>query len=65
MTEDLDRHPLGPPHPELTKYFNTPAELVKGAEDVTQRLKESLSIKKVPPKQRKKVEKEALREGEG
>jgi len=65
LTQDLDNNPLGPPHPELVKYFQTPAQLAKGVEDVTGRLKDSLSIKKVPPKQRKKVEREELRPEEG
>lgn len=65
LTQDLDAEPLGPPHPELTKYFNTPEALVKGAEDVTARLKEALKVKKVPPRQRKKAEKEELRPDEG
>jgi ATP-dependent DNA helicase 2 subunit 2 len=65
LTQDLDKDKLGPPHPELVKYFQTPAPLAKGADDVTNRLKESLSIKKVPPKQRRKVEKEELRPEEG
>ncbi|WWD01563.1 hypothetical protein V866_008508 [Kwoniella sp. B9012] len=65
LTADLDANPLGPPHPELTKYFNTPSEVVERSEDLTKRLKDALDIKKVPPRTRKKVQKEGLREDEG
>ncbi|ORY22765.1 SPOC like C-terminal domain-containing protein [Naematelia encephala] len=65
LTRDLDAEPLGPPHPELVKYFETPEELVEKTEKVTRLLKEKLDIKKVPPRQRKAVAKEGLREGEG
>lgn len=65
LTEDLDSNPLGPPQPELVKYFHTPEGLVKGAEDVTGRLQAALKVKKVPPKQRKKAQKEELRADEG
>ena len=65
LTADLSKDPLGPPHPELVKYFHTPEELVADTAKVTAQLKDALDIKKVPPKQRKKVAKEGLREGEG
>ena len=65
LTKDLEKDPLGPPHPELLKYFNTPEPLIKDSEDIVHRLKESLHIKKVPPKMRKKMEKEELRPEEG
>lgn len=66
MTYDLDKDPLGPPHPELTKYFNPPDELVEKAAPVVSRLKEALAVKKVPAKVRQqKRQKEGLREGEG
>ncbi|KAK8869939.1 hypothetical protein IAR55_000507 [Kwoniella newhampshirensis] len=65
LTRDLDADPLGPPHPELVKYFNTPDEIVETVQDITSRLKEALDIKKVPPKTRKKVTKEGLRDDEG
>ncbi|KAK6902779.1 hypothetical protein I203_108038 [Kwoniella mangroviensis CBS 8507] len=65
LTADLDANPLGPPHPELIKYFNTPSEIVERSEDLTKRLKDALDIKKVPPRTRKKVQKEGLREDEG
>lgn len=65
LTSDLDAEPLGPPHPVLTQYFNTPADLVDDTAEVVQRLKEALKIKKVPPKMRRKQEKTDLREGEG
>ncbi|WVQ71493.1 hypothetical protein IAR50_001031 [Cryptococcus sp. DSM 104548] len=66
LTADLDQDPLGPPHPEITKYFCTPAEVGKKVGDVTARLNEVLGIKKVPPKAKKtKNQKQALGEGEG
>ncbi|OCF38430.1 hypothetical protein I317_07796 [Kwoniella heveanensis CBS 569] len=65
LTADLDANPLGPPHPELVKYFNTPEEIGEKVEDLTQRLKEKLDIKKVPIRTRKKVTKEGLRDDEG
>ncbi|KIR74038.1 ATP-dependent DNA helicase 2 subunit 2 [Cryptococcus deuterogattii CA1014] len=66
LTPDLDEDPLGPPHPELTKYFETPAELAEKVKDVTERLKEILDIKKVPEKRkRRKAQKEELGEDEG
>ncbi|WVR05055.1 hypothetical protein IAU60_002067 [Kwoniella sp. DSM 27419] len=65
LTADLDAYPLGPPHPELTKYFQTPEEMGDQVVDLTNRLKDALAVKKVPPKTRKKVVKEGLREDEG
>lgn len=66
LTPDLDKDPLGPPHPELTKYFETPSELAEKVKDVTERLKEVLDIKKVPEKRkRRKAQKEELGEDEG
>ncbi|ODO03484.1 hypothetical protein L198_02331 [Cryptococcus wingfieldii CBS 7118] len=66
LTADLDQDPLGAPHPEIVKYFNTPAEVGKKVEDVTERLKELLAIRKVPPKMKKKKnQKQELGEGEG
>ncbi|KAK4688057.1 ATP-dependent DNA helicase 2 subunit 2, partial [Tremellales sp. Uapishka_1] len=65
ITQDLDKDPLGPPHPELTKYFSPPAEFGEKVDSVTERLRSALDIKKVPPKTRKKVTKEGLREDEG
>lgn len=66
LTPDLDKDPLGPPHPELTKYFETPSELAEKVKDVTVRLREVLDIKKVPEKRkRRKAQKEELGEDEG
>nr|XP_019013387.1 uncharacterized protein I206_01453 [Kwoniella pini CBS 10737]OCF52168.1 hypothetical protein I206_01453 [Kwoniella pini CBS 10737] len=65
LTSDLDADPLGPPHPELTKYFDTPDEIADRITDVTEKLKDALNIKKVSPRTRKKVQKEGLREDEG
>lgn len=49
----------------MVKFFSTPEEVVDGVADVTRRLKEKLDTKKVPPRIRKKVEKEGLRPDEG
>lgn len=65
LTPDLNKDPLGPPHPELIKYFNTPDEIVERVESITSQLKEALDIKKVPARQRKKFVKEGLRDDEG
>jgi ATP-dependent DNA helicase 2 subunit 2 len=65
LTADPEAHPLGPPHPEITQYFNTPESIVQKTAKLTERLKEALDIKKVPPRQRRTANKEALREDEG
>ncbi|WRT66986.1 uncharacterized protein IL334_003952 [Kwoniella shivajii] len=65
LTSDLDANPLGPPHPELVKYFNTPDDIGEQVEDLTQKLQAALDIKKIAPRTRKKVQKEGLREDEG
>jgi ATP-dependent DNA helicase 2 subunit 2 len=66
LTQDLDADPLGPPHPELVKFFKTPEGLGERVQGVTQRLKEKLDIKKVPPRVRAaKKTKEGLRPDEG
>jgi len=65
LASDLDSDPLPPPHPELTKYFETPDEIVDATAKLVTQLKDALSIKKVAPKQRKKFVKEGLGEDEG
>ncbi|CAK9782753.1 SPOC domain-like protein [Cutaneotrichosporon oleaginosum] len=65
LTADPEAHPLGPPHPEITQYFHTPAPLADKVEKLTERLKDALDIKKVPPKQRRQANKEVLRDDEG
>ncbi|EIW69540.1 hypothetical protein M231_07455 [Tremella mesenterica] len=65
LTQDLEKDPLGPPHPELVKYFDPPEEPIHASAKITTKLKEVLAVKKVPPRQRKKVVKEGLREEEG
>jgi len=65
LASDLDADPLPPPHPELTKYFDTPDEIVDGTAKLVSQLKDALNIKKVTPKQRKKFIKEGLGEDEG
>jgi hypothetical protein len=49
----------------LTKYFNTPEEILEENAELVAQLKGALSIKKVPPKQRKRFVKEGLGEDEG
>lgn len=65
LTPDLKADPLGPPHPDIVQYFNTPEEIVRKVEKVTEELKEALDIKKIPPRQRKKFVREELRDDEG
>lgn len=67
LTADPKADPLGPPHPELVKYFYTPEQLVKQTEKITERLKDALDIKKVTRAKRTKRQSEAggLAEGEG
>lgn len=67
LTADPKADPLGPPHPELVKYFHTPDILVEQTEKITERLKDALDIKKVTRVQRKKRQSDAggLAEGEG
>ncbi|KAL7422191.1 ATP-dependent DNA helicase yku80 [Cryptotrichosporon argae] len=65
LVPDLDSNPLPPPHPDITKYFSTPAEVASRVEDVTKSLQQSLGVKKVPVRTRKRIAKEGLREDEG
>lgn len=65
LVEDLKKDPVPPPHPELTKFFNTPEPIGEQVADVTERLKSALDIKKIPAKVRQKKVKEGLREDEG
>ena len=65
LASDLEKDPLGPPHPELTKYFDPPEEIVADTTKVVNQLKDALNIKKVQPRQRRKYVKEGLREDEG
>jgi len=65
VTQDPKAHPLPPPHPDLVKYFNTPEEIVKKVEGVTERLKDALDIKKVPARVRRKAAREGFAEDEG
>jgi ATP-dependent DNA helicase 2 subunit 2 len=65
VTEDTVANPLPPPHPDLVKYFNTPEEISLKVEKVSERLKDALEIRKVPPRQRKRVAQEGLADDEG
>nr|ODN81269.1 hypothetical protein L203_05775 [Cryptococcus depauperatus CBS 7841] len=66
LTVDLDQDPLGPPHPELIKFFRTPATIVNKTQKVTEKLQKALDIKKASPKKvRKRIEKDELGENEG
>lgn len=65
LTADPKANPLGPPHPDIIKYFHTPEVIAQKVEKLTEQLKEALDIKKIPPRQRKKFVREGLAEDEG
>ncbi|WOO81065.1 ATP-dependent DNA helicase II subunit 2 [Vanrija pseudolonga] len=65
LTPDLEADPLGPPHPDIVKYFQTPPKVADRVDKVTERLKEALDIKKVAPRVRKRANNEGLRDDEG
>jgi ATP-dependent DNA helicase 2 subunit 2 len=48
--QDLDSNPIPPPHPELTKYLETPAFVVDQSQKALDKLKKALDVKigKVP-----------------
>ncbi|KAG9310306.1 SPOC domain-like protein [Chiua virens] len=56
VVSDITTHPLPPPHPELTKYFNPPKRVLKTAKGALQECKDAFKVKEVPkraPKARK------------
>ncbi|KAH7883997.1 SPOC domain-like protein [Phlebopus sp. FC_14] len=50
VVADLSTHPLPPPHPELTKYFEPPKRVVKRAKDALEECKQTFKVKEVPKK---------------
>ncbi|KAI0079062.1 SPOC domain-like protein [Panus rudis PR-1116 ss-1] len=50
IVPDLHTFPLGPPHYELTKYFNPPELVVKRARKAAKRVEEVFKVKEVPRK---------------
>ncbi|KAG8876714.1 ATP-dependent DNA helicase II subunit 2 [Tulasnella sp. 332] len=47
---DLEKDPLPPPHPELTRYFQSPEHVRDKAKKSLETLKKVLDVKLVPPK---------------
>jgi ATP-dependent DNA helicase 2 subunit 2 len=45
IIENLNTQPLGPPHPEIIRYFEPPRRVLKRARDATQDCIESLKVK--------------------
>ncbi|KAG8959142.1 ATP-dependent DNA helicase II subunit 2 [Tulasnella sp. 419] len=50
VVPDISEHPVPPPHPELTKYFETPSEVLERSQKALQKLKSVADVKIVPPK---------------
>ncbi|CAL1697373.1 unnamed protein product [Somion occarium] len=48
VVKDLDTHPLPPPHPELTKYFEPPRRVRKRARHAIEECKNVFKVKEVP-----------------
>jgi len=48
IVNDITTHPLPPPHPDLTQYFNPPAKLVKKARPAIDACKLAFNVKEVP-----------------
>ena len=48
VVEDLELHPLPPPHPELLKYLEPPRRVVRRARKVLEECKEVFKVKEVP-----------------
>ncbi|KIJ59827.1 hypothetical protein HYDPIDRAFT_118081 [Hydnomerulius pinastri MD-312] len=56
VVPDIASHPLPPPNPELTKYFEPPRRVLKRARDALEECKDIFKVKEVPkraPKARK------------
>ncbi|KAF9229802.1 ku80-like protein [Gyrodon lividus] len=67
VVPDLASHPLPPPHPELTKYFDRPRRVTKAARDALEECKDVFKVKEVPkraPMARKHGHMHALDEDE-
>ncbi|KAH8101566.1 SPOC domain-like protein [Cristinia sonorae] len=50
VVEDLNTHPLPPPHWELLKYFEPPRRVLKRAHSALEECKQSFNVKQVPKK---------------
>ncbi|KZT08940.1 SPOC domain-like protein [Laetiporus sulphureus 93-53] len=50
IVSDLSTHPLPPPHPELTKYFEPPKRVLKRARDAIEECKDIFQVNEVPRK---------------
>ncbi|KAI0668689.1 SPOC domain-like protein [Trametes maxima] len=50
IVQDINTHPLPPPHEELTKYFDPPRRVLKRARSAIQECKRSFNVRKVPKK---------------
>ncbi|THH30384.1 hypothetical protein EUX98_g3795 [Antrodiella citrinella] len=48
VVQDLNTHPLPPPHWELLKYFNPPRRTLKRAHSAIEDCKQSFNVKQVP-----------------
>ncbi|CDO74809.1 hypothetical protein BN946_scf185001.g57 [Trametes cinnabarina] len=50
VVQDLNTHPLPPPHPELTKYFEPPRRVMKRAREAIEQCKRTFNVREVPKK---------------
>ncbi|KAH9836702.1 SPOC like C-terminal domain-containing protein [Rhodofomes roseus] len=50
VVPDLNTHPLPPPHPELTKYFDPPKRVLKRARDAIEECQDRFKVREVPKK---------------
>lgn len=45
VVSDITKHPLPPPHAELTKYFEPPPKVVKKAKSAIEECKSAFNVK--------------------
>ncbi|KAI0358784.1 SPOC domain-like protein [Trametes cingulata] len=50
IVQDLNTHPLPPPHEELLKYFEPPRRVLKRAKDAIEECKRVFNVREVPKK---------------
>ncbi|OSD05649.1 SPOC domain-like protein [Trametes coccinea BRFM310] len=50
VVQDLNTHPLPPPHPDLTKYFEPPPRALKRAKAAIEECKRTFNVREVPKK---------------
>ncbi|TCD60796.1 ATP-dependent DNA helicase II subunit 2 [Steccherinum ochraceum] len=48
VVQDINTHPLPPPHPELLKYFDPPRRVLKRAHSAIEECKKAFNVKQVP-----------------